>query len=159
MDEKKGFSLGKKINSPGNLAEGTIPGPGNYEMAENMAAPRLGGYMGRKIVKKKKVVQEDCFGKYDPKMTASARSGGKYSFGSDAKPWNKTTKDETLGPAHYGYREKMSVQSYSMGTSQRFKELKKERDYMSNDKAAMNSTIGYLPSYLKKKAVQKKSTA
>ena len=150
--------MGKKINLLGNMVTSVIPGPGNYEMAENMAAPRLGGYIGRKIVRKKKAVQEDCFGKYDPKMIASARSGGKYSFGSEAKPWNKATKDETLGPAQYEYREKKALESYSMGTSQRFKELKKERDYMSNDKAVLNSTIGYLPSYLKKgKPVQKKS--
>lgn len=58
--------------------------------------------MGRKVLKKKKVTQEDCFGKYDPKISASARSGAKYSFGSDPKSWNKTIKDERLGPAHYG---------------------------------------------------------
>ena len=80
------------------------PGPGAYEMTENIAVTKLGGYMGRKIAKKKKVVQEDCFGKYDPKILASARTGGKYTFGSDAKPWNKATKDDTIGPAYYGYR-------------------------------------------------------
>lgn len=134
------------------------PGPGTYQMAENIAAPRLGGYMGRKIMRKKKAVQEDCFGKYDPKVIVSARTGGKYTFGSDAKPWNKATKDETIGPAYYEQREKRTIESYSMGTSQRFKELKKERDYVSHEKVIMNSTIGYLPSYLKKGKQQKKST-
>lgn len=117
--------MGKKINSLANMTTGSNPGPGTYQMAENMAAPRLGGYMGRKIVRKKKVVQEDCFGKYDPKIIVSARSGGKYSFGSDAKPWNKAIKDETIGPAYYEYRQKRGVESYSMGTSQRFKDVKK----------------------------------
>ena len=28
--------------------------------------------MGRKVIKKKKINQEDCFGKYDPKLSASA---------------------------------------------------------------------------------------
>ncbi len=60
--------------------------------------------MGRKMLRKKKVTQEDCFGKYDPKMSVSARSGAKYSFANNAKPWNKVVKDETLGPAHYGFR-------------------------------------------------------
>ena len=115
--------------------------------------------MGRKVVRKKKVMQEDCFGKYDPKIIVSARSGGKYSFGTDAKPWNKATKDETIGPAYYGYQEKQTVESYSMGTSQRFKQLKKEREYVSHEKAVMNSTIGYMPSYFKKgKLQQKRST-
>ena len=38
-----------------------------------------------------------------------------------------------------------------MGTSQRFKELKKQRGFVNEQKLIMNSTIGYLPSYLKKK--------
>jgi hypothetical protein len=36
-------------------------------------------------------------------MSNSARAGPKFSFATDAKPWNKTMKDETLGPAHYGF--------------------------------------------------------
>lgn len=57
--------------------------------------------MGRKVLKKKKTSQQDCFGKYDPKFSASARDGAKFSFAYDAKPWNKPFKDETLGPTHY----------------------------------------------------------
>lgn len=66
--------------------------------------PKLGGYMGRKLLRKKKIAQDDCFGKYDPKLSASARTGAKFSFGCDPKSWNKTVKDETLGPAHYSYQ-------------------------------------------------------
>ncbi len=91
------------------MTNGFNPGPGAYETSEDISAVKLGGYMGRKVVKKKKVSQEDCFGKYDPKMSASARTGAKYTFGSDAKPWNKATKDETLGPAHYGFMSKRSI--------------------------------------------------
>lgn len=85
------------------MTTGLNPGPGAYEVAENITSTKLGGYMGRKMLKKKKVSQEDCFGKYDPKMSVSARSGAKFTFSSDAKPWNKPLKDETLGPAHYGF--------------------------------------------------------
>ena len=91
------------MNTDLNLSTGFNPGPGTYEISEDINTTKLGGYMGRKTLKKKKITREDCFGKYDPKMSASARSGAKYSFGSDAKSWNKTRKDETLGPGHYGF--------------------------------------------------------
>ena len=61
------------------------------------------------MLKKKKITQDDCFGKYDPKIMASARSGPKFSFSTDPKSWNKTTKDETLGPGYYELKEKKTV--------------------------------------------------
>lgn len=45
--------------------------------------------MGHKITKKKKAVNDDCFGKYDPNINISTREGAMYSFSYDAKPWDK----------------------------------------------------------------------
>jgi hypothetical protein len=69
------------------------PGPGTYKVAENIEQPRKGGYMGRKISKKKKNMQDDCFAKYNPKFYASAREGAKFSFASEAKPWDRPSRD------------------------------------------------------------------
>jgi hypothetical protein len=54
-------------------------------VSDKIAVPKLGGYMGRKSLKKKKSTQDDCFGKYDPNFSASARSGPQYTFSSGQK--------------------------------------------------------------------------
>lgn len=94
--------MGMRVNS-GDLMTATVhnPGPGAYEVAENMSLQKSGGYMGRKMLKKKKSTQDDCFGKYDPKISASARSGTQFTFTIDQKACSKPQKDETLGPGHY----------------------------------------------------------
>lgn len=91
ISESKGFSLGKRLN--GGRSTGELPGPGAYEMAESVTGGKVGGYMGRKLMRKRKVAQEDCFGKYELNYSASARYGPKFSFANDQKPWNKPIKD------------------------------------------------------------------
>ena len=49
--------------------------------------------MGRKISSKKKNMQDDCFAKYNPKFYAAAREGAKFSFSSEAKPWDRPSRD------------------------------------------------------------------
>lgn len=84
IDDKKGFSLGKKIeNQEANKVN--IPGPGAYQVGENVAENKVGGYMGRKTLKKKKVPLDQCFGKYDPNFSASARNGPQYKFPIEQK--------------------------------------------------------------------------
>jgi hypothetical protein len=65
------------------------PGPGTYQVAEDLSKAQNGGYMGHKLNKKKKNQEDDCFGKYDPNFNVSVREGSMYAFGCDAKPWDK----------------------------------------------------------------------
>ncbi len=54
---------------------------------------KRGGYMSQKMLSKNKSSQDDCFGKYDPNMTASLRTGPEYSFCSDYKSSFKAKHD------------------------------------------------------------------
>lgn len=57
IEEGKGYSLGRKADETFNNLTCHNPGPGTYEVSEKIEAPKLGGYMGRKTLKKKKNTQ------------------------------------------------------------------------------------------------------
>lgn len=77
--------------------------------------------MGRKTLKKKKTPLDQCFGKYDPNFNAASRTGPQFKFSCEQKSCTKVETDNSLGPGQYEIKEKVSGESYSMGTSQRFK--------------------------------------
>ena len=117
--------------------------------------------MGHKLNKKKKNQEDDCFGKYDPNFNVSVREESMYAFGCDVKPWNKPQKDDTLGPGYYEVHEKKNFEAYTIGNQKRFKQQKPynadsiDKNNSSRQGYDLNSTIGYMPSYLKNSKVSK----
>jgi len=54
LNKTTGFSLRKKLDNKYTLSN-RIPGPGRYEIQEDLSKIQAGGYMGRKIIEKKKI--------------------------------------------------------------------------------------------------------
>lgn len=112
--------------------------------------------MGRKLEDKPKENAMDNFYKYSPKVSAVARVGPKFSF-----PQGRRQEEKDSGRSAYSQEFYQSIDmkssscSYSMGTSKRFPALKKEAGPFKTAPSD-NSTIGNLPTYLRKQQSSKK---
>lgn len=101
----------------------------------------------------------DNFYKYDPKIDTVARESPKFSFPQSRRYRDKENKMSGSSAEFYQTVEsKASGYSYSMGTSKRFADLKKESGPYKEPQQDY-STIGQLPAYLKKSLKKKEEIA
>ena len=111
--------------------------------------------MGRKVeLKKKENLSMDNFNRYDPNLNTVARESPKFSFPQSSKHSKENRFASTSQEFYQNVESKSSGYHYSMGTSKRFAELKKETGPFQ-DRQTDFSTIGLLPSYLKKTGKKK----
>lgn len=139
-----GYSLGQKLPQSERSDQ---PGPGTYEVAKRLAEGNGGGYMGRKLEEKQRESAMENFYKYSPK--AAGRDGPKFSFPQGRRQEGKESGRSAYSQEFYQSIDmKSSSCSYSMGTSKRFPELRKESGPFKT-LPVDHSTIGQLPSYLR----------
>ena len=111
--------------------------------------------MGRKVeLKKKENLSMDNFNRYDPNLNTVARLSPKFSFPQGSKNGKENRFAASSQEFYQDVESKPSGYHYSMGTSKRFAELKKESGPFK-DRQTNFSTIGVLPSYLKKTTIKK----
>lgn len=97
----------------------------------------------------------DNFYKYDPNINTVARESPKFSFPQGKRYDKQNMQANTYSQYFYqSINKKKEGYSYSMGTAKRFAELKKESGIFK-DRETDYSTIGQLPSYLKKNLKKK----
>jgi hypothetical protein len=147
-----GYSLGQKLQTAQEQAH--LPGPGTYEVSCCLA-DGSGGYMGRKLEEKPRENAMDNFYKYSPKASAVAREGPKFSFPQGRRQEEKDSGRSAYSQEFYQSIDmKSSSSSYSMGTSKRFPALRKESGPFKTTPSDY-STIGNLPTYLRKSSKKK----
>ena len=105
--------------------------------------------MGRKAGERKKEGSSDNFYKYNPQHNNGPRASPKFTFPQSRRGAASPTH-EGSSPDFHQSLDSRSGCSYSIGNAKRFTALRKEvGPYKEN--AAMHSTVGFLPGYLKKK--------